>query len=352
MSTPDSEQRMDPEEVIRRQASDWILLQDRGFTPDEQDAFSRWLAEDFRHRAQYKKRLQLWNRIGQIRSAPESLTMREEAASLEPRGLRGAPRATRWVATAACLGLGAIGWFAWMNLATDESVTVAHFAANEGYERHTLEDGSLVELNDGAAVSIEYRARSRVILQESGEAHFTVSHDTSRPFLVHAGGSVIRAVGTAFNVHLDKDSLEVLVTEGRVELTRFQGGPAQKPKPETETFSIELEQGQRSLVPKQRDGLRLGREAVSTVELEKLLEWKHPLIQFTKQPLSRVIAEFNRYNDTQIQLGEAAVGERTLTAALRMNNLEGFIQLLEAGMRIQADRADESRIVLRSRDTH
>ena len=54
----------------------------------------------------------------------------------------------------------------------------------------------------------------------SGEAYFTVAKNPGRPFVVAAGGVGVRAVGTAFNVRLDSDAVEVLVTEGRVQVSR------------------------------------------------------------------------------------------------------------------------------------
>ena len=55
-------------------------------------------------------------------------------------------------------------------------------------------------------------------LQVQGEVHFEVSPDKSRPFEVYAGNRLVRAVGTAFSVRLDKDRVRVVVSEGIVDL--------------------------------------------------------------------------------------------------------------------------------------
>src|SRR5581483_9214616 len=85
-----------------------------------------------------------------------------------------------------------------------------------GYERQTLADGSVVELNGNTQVQVAYSPAERRVRLVQGEAHFTVAKNKRRPFWVEAQGVSVRAVGTAFNVRLDPQRVDVLVTEGRV----------------------------------------------------------------------------------------------------------------------------------------
>src|SRR6202042_1912925 len=89
-----------------------------------------------------------------------------------------------------------------------------------GQQRNvTLADGSIVTLNTNTILETDLSRSVRQIYLRKGEAHFQVAHDRSRPFLVHAGDAVVRAVGTEFEVRLREDKhVEVLVNEGRVEV--------------------------------------------------------------------------------------------------------------------------------------
>ena len=87
--------------------------------------------------------------------------------------------------------------------------------------QRTLEDGTVVELNKGAVLAVEFSARVRRVRLERGEAHFTVTKNPARPFIVSARGMDVVAVGTAFNVRLDSAVVEVLVTEGRVRVSEM-----------------------------------------------------------------------------------------------------------------------------------
>ena len=46
--------------------------------------------------------------------------------------------------------------------------------------------------------------------------HIDVAHDKTRPLSVIAGGKVIQAVGTAFNVEVRNELVELIVTDGKV----------------------------------------------------------------------------------------------------------------------------------------
>src|SRR5204863_5888557 len=95
-------------------------------------------------------------------------------------------------------------------------------------------DGSVVELNRGAVVSAHFTASERRMRLVSGEANFKVAKDPQRPFVVEARGVAVRAVGTAFNVRIDAVSVEVLVTEGVVNVAQPPAPPDQAAIPERE----------------------------------------------------------------------------------------------------------------------
>ena len=75
-----------------------------------------------------------------------------------------------------------------------------------------------MELNAGGEVSEHFTTAERRVRLVRGEAHFTVTKDAARPFVVEAGAVRLRALGTAFNVRFEPSAVEVLVTHGRVQV--------------------------------------------------------------------------------------------------------------------------------------
>jgi transmembrane sensor len=84
-----------------------------------------------------------------------------------------------------------------------------------------LPDGTKVLLQEGATLSypVDYNDTDRHI-ELSGQAFFEVNKDHGRPFLVNTSETELRVTGTAFNLRIDGEELEVEVSEGSVELHR------------------------------------------------------------------------------------------------------------------------------------
>jgi transmembrane sensor len=95
-------------------------------------------------------------------------------------------------------------------------------ASVETVQEQKLADGSTVALNKHSKLTVVggFNGKQRKVKLE-GEAFFEVKHDDKKPFVIDAGGMLIKDIGTAFNVKADpqSDSVFVNVTEGIVELS-------------------------------------------------------------------------------------------------------------------------------------
>jgi transmembrane sensor len=88
----------------------------------------------------------------------------------------------------------------------------------------TLADGSAVQLNTHTRLEVQLSGKLRELHLLEGEALFTVAHDTTRPFEVHVGEAVVRAVGTQFNIRRDVRDTTVSVLEGAVHVSAITSG--------------------------------------------------------------------------------------------------------------------------------
>lgn len=320
------------------QAAAWVLREDRGLDPREQDEFLQWLAADPRHKAELARQRQHWRRLDLLGQWRPEHGARPNRDLLAPRG-RIPPRARWWVTGAA----GSLAAAAALVLALRTGsppivppVPVPAAEAVAAIETRRLPDGSTAELNRGAAIAVLFTPGERRVLLERGEAHFTVEKNAARPFIVSAGGVDVRAVGTAFNVRLGRQAVEVLVTEGRV---RVEQKDAEDAAAAATALGPELGRGQRSVVP------LTGRAepqvaSVSTEEMEQLLAWQPRLLDFTAAPLRTVVAEFNRRNaPVRLVIADPDLADVEVSASLRSDNVEGFIRLLEIGFAVKVDRA-------------
>lgn len=336
---------------INREASDWVAKYDQGITAEEQDAFFDWLAESPSHSEAFNRRQIVWKEMNVLADwrpehstepNPDLLAVSRKRSKLIGLRIVGA------VAAILMIGL-FLGEFI-ENSKQGESFLLASGESAQFYEHHVLEDGSTIELNRGAQVSVRFRKDKRVIDLLSGEAHFTVAKDARRPFVVRARGTVVQAVGTAFNVLLDSEEVEVIVTEGRVLVNPSIATTRESIVVESEPLVRKLSAGQRSVVSLNSEIQPPLVEEFPLENLERRLAWKNEMLEFTDAPLSEVILEFNRRNHTQLVIGDPVLAELPVTAAFRPNKLDEFVELLGLIGNVQAERDGLSKIVLRLGD--
>ena len=343
-------------ERVAHEAAAWVLRGDRRLTPAEQDEFSAWLAADPRHGAQLARHRHHWrqlDRLGQWlpehseRPNPDLL-----APPLRRRLGRFIPVVLPLAAAAAIIALALIWFQARPSSASADRANASAIVAAPS--ERTLPDGSIVALNRGAEVAVDFSAAERRVQLKRGEAHFVVTKDATRPFVVTAEGVTVRAVGTAFNVRLDSAAVEVLVTEGQVALARDGDGTKEagggnsgsRNSPSASSPAALLSARQRAVVS--RSPATAPQIATLTPgEIERVLAWQHRLLDFTAAPLAEIVAAFNRRNAVQLVLADSELAVVRISAAFRSDNVAGFVHLLEAGFGVRAERRGETEIVLR-----
>ena len=317
-------------------AAEWLVRRDRGFTPQEQDEFFHWLSEDPRHGEWFAIHDETWREFNLLAEWRP-----EHGSEPNPDLLAGRRAGRPWLwltvastAVAASLAVTLALWRPWAEPASDG--TAAKVA---GVIQHRLlPDGSEVELNRGAAIEIEFTPAERRVRLVRGEAHFAVAKNPARPFIVRANGVDVRAVGTAFDVRLDPESVEVLVTEGHVQV--------QMP---TATVPV-LGAGQRTVVSFAPTAAPPRVFDVSPEEMARRLAWQPQLLDFSSTPLANVVAEFNRRAENghgvRFIIADPELASFPIEGWIRSDNREAFVRALELSGDVRVERRGEKEIVL------
>jgi transmembrane sensor len=220
-----------------------------------------------------------------------------------------------------------------------------------------LPDGSNVELNASSEVEVSFTTAQRRVRLVRGEAHFVVAKDRNRPFVVDAGTLAVRAVGTAFNVRLGVQDIEVLVTEGRVAVADSRQMRAAETVPVAEPAQreagTELVANHRLVVPVlQRSAIGVPEvvpriERVTTDALRESLAWQGPRLVFADTPLADAIEQFNRRNPVQLELADSELGTLPIGGSFRAENVDAFVRVLTTGGELVAERPSPNRVLLR-----
>jgi transmembrane sensor len=118
----------------------------------------------------------------------------------------------------ACVASGVSTWLVWHRSPT--------YSTEIGEQRSvTLADGSTVNLNARSRIRIRFSEKERNVELMEGQALFDVAKDKARPFVVRTDGTLVRAVGTQFDVNRKMSGTTVTVVEGRVAVVHESTSP-------------------------------------------------------------------------------------------------------------------------------
>lgn len=252
------------------------------------------------------------------------------------------------------------GWWWQRPAMPDAAITGPAVATASVPLRQVLPDGSVVVLRAGAELRLDFSPATRRVYIDRGEILFDVMSDPSRPFVVRAGGVDVRAVGTAFAVNRRDGRVEVLVTEGKVALERTEVPPESKApvvvaNPAPNSWGIATAQtlaliaaGHRVVVENTPSPLPPEIIAVSEQEIADLLSWRVPTLRFDRTPLREAMALINQHSRIRLVLDGDQLAEVPLSGAIRADNIEALLELLESEYRIVGEYRGETKIVLRS----
>jgi transmembrane sensor len=372
--------------TIEEAASDWLIRRESGqWTDADQARFEQWLDASTLNRVAFLRLELAWEESARLkalgagvhgdqppppgcwnvtpffdsnRAGPaghaDSTNDTPVSATASPAQERQtadtgtfAVRRTRHLAIAASVLLaaaGAIGWYVWQT-GSDYKTPIGGLASVP------MLDGSKITLNTNSQVRVALTEVERRVDLKQGEAFFEVAKDSNRPFVVEAGKKRVVAVGTKFSVRRDGESIEVVVTEGKVRVENARrplrsrvveaSVPATAEDPDGPVL---LTSG--AIARAGESGVLVQRKTVP--EAETHLSWRSGVLMFREQSLADAASQFNRYNTRKIVIADPAVAALKVEGNFRATNVEAFVRLLESGFPVRAA-SEENRIVLSSR---
>jgi transmembrane sensor len=336
---------------IAEAAARWVARRDRGFTREEEVAFAVWKNADSRHAAEWERLLATWHGLDALGGVEQLEAMADRVVD-RARSQRTRARRFRLVwsglAAAAAIAIAVVGWRELRGVPRGEErpASDSYRVLTSTLQRLPLPDGTIAELNGASRIEVEYTPAERRVRMIEGEVHFVVAKMPERPFVVVVDGVSVKAVGTAFNVRVAGGRIEVLVTEGNVKLDPV--APGLTGGASASASSQPLGEGQRAVIV--QTGPAVAPEVeISTInrtQIREALDWQSTRLVFEDTPLDQAIAGFNRYNQHQLTLGDAALSKRRLSGTFRSDNLDGFLRVVRFTVDVKAEKRTQHETVL------
>ncbi|WP_336966553.1 FecR family protein [Sphingobium aquiterrae] len=309
-------------------ATEWLIALDAGRADPQ--SFEAWRSADPRHAAAFAQMAATWERTGALRLS----AMRPDMPPVETRDHGQASEEAvaptfsrrRLLAGAGLCGLlAATGGTTLLLRQRRERVQTAVG------ERRTirLPDGSLAELNTDSLLSWRFD-KSRSVWLERGEAAIAVAANAILPFILHGGDVEARLTQGRYNLRLYDDGPELIALSG--------GGEIRRP-----------DASRLALAPMH---VLSGREGsiqtakVSPNDADTVSAWRRGEIIFNGMPLDQAVAEFNRYLDKKLVVGDPAIGMIRLGGRFFVDDPASFLRSLQQGFDIEANVGPQSIILL------
>ncbi|HEY4089985.1 MAG TPA: FecR domain-containing protein [Luteibacter sp.] len=363
---------------ITEEAAQWLLANREGLDETSRAAFVEWLRHSPSHVGEYMAIVQ-WDQEMREAAGREPL----DAAGLvalagdEPavvalhsrgEGVLRAPiareRAPARVVTGAMRGPGVAR--RWAGVAVAASVVLAavavwhrgdapvegivYAAPVDGMRSLQLDDGSRIQLDRGSSIRVNLGATRRDIAVLGGTMLIDVGHDSSAPLNVTLGRTVLRDIGTVFQVSAKKDGGEVTVLSGRVDvLAPSEGWPWQPGTTRAPSVVARLQGGERATLAS--DG-SLSHLAART-DLSQDLAWLPAEIDFHDAPVADVARRFNDYGQAPLLIEDASIAATRISGRFHARDPAGFVAYLQTlpGVQVHRDEAGVH-IVRKSPATH
>lgn len=200
-------------------------------------------------------------------------------------------------------------WLKYISSSRDTHSNEVHVPRGGEYSL-VLADGTKVWLNACSTLRFSYPFDSLRVVSLEGEAYFEVTHN-QKPFEVHAAGSVVRVLGTRFDVRAYAgQSLQVTLAEGCVQVNGM-GGTCR-------------------LLPDEQLTETSGAYDVREVDARRTTAWTRGVFEFDDTPLEEIVRQLERWYDVDMDYASADLKDIRFTGTiLRRESLGYALEMIQ-----------------------
>lgn len=219
-----------------------------------------------------------------------------------------------WVAIAASVSfIMAASYFVFNNYnstsTTNNLATTIDHTTTRGQKADiVLPDGTKVKLNSNSHFTYpeKFQGNTREVVLD-GEAYFEVTHDASKPFIVHTNNAATKVLGTSFNVNANTEVVTVTLVEGKV--------------------NVSTPTGNATLLPSQQASITSGSRDIVTrkVDVTEYTAWVNNRLIFDNMRLEDAFAVLENWYNVDISVSSEAIKNCVITAKYENESLENVL---------------------------
>ncbi|GHT08656.1 anti-sigma factor [Bacteroidia bacterium] len=196
----------------------------------------------------------------------------------------------------------------------EESIVYIVCTGNQDKNILTLDDGTKIKLGAGSRLTYPDKFPSdKRAVELDGQAFFDVAKDAEKPFSVKTGDVVVTAVGTSFEVFLDRrnNTVETILLTGEIK--------------------VEYQHRTETVYPDQKltVSLSTGEVNVQVENADKYSAWRnYNGLDFTNEKLSVIIPRLEYWYGCRIAYDSESILDERFTFKVKNESLDRILDLM------------------------
>lgn len=197
----------------------------------------------------------------------------------------------------------------------------------DGFKEIKLTDGSIIYLSSNSKLYYpeEFEGNERKIEFE-GEGFFDIAKNPTKPFIIKAGNTEIKVLGTSFNVNtkFKENKLEVFVKTGKVQVSKLAN----------KKNKVFLEAGQLALV----ENTKISKKTNTN---KNYISWKTKHFDFRNVEMQQVIEHLNKAYNVHIIIENNAILKRKLRTKFEDTPLDTILKVIAEPYNLEVEKNDK-----------
>ena len=212
-------------------------------------------------------------------------------------------------------------WFVAARQFTTPQNDVLTFKSGSKSIEKILPDGTKILLSKNSQITYPktFEGNTREI-NLMGEGFFDVHHDAAHPFIIHTQGTVVKVLGTSFNIRAYNAQVQVYVKIGKVQFSKNNA-------------KVVLTKGQKGETLANVDAIIKS----EVIEVETVIKEKLSSFVFNKMSLSKVAESLSKRFNKDIKFSRDKIKNCELTATFENEKLENIIAVIAETFNLKVD---------------
>lgn len=244
----------------------------------------------------------------------------EDVVAFRPKGTVRSLFSNRWIQIAASLLILFVISFSIWYLTSNSSVAPNTSTSNE-IEKVILNDGTIVWLRKHSTLSYYQNAddgiRHAVL---NGEALFEVAKNPHNPFAITCGDITVKVLGTSFSLSTEKESIELTVLTGKVNLSSV-----------VDAKGVEVLPNEKVIYTNKGEIKKI---ALSNNEIESITASTEYNMQFQNTEMQQVFEKIEKKFDVKLTIDNKQLTRCRVTGDFTDKSLEHTFQMLSELMEL------------------